>query len=312
MSQKRSQSRSKSKRERGKSYFRLLGYRLPVRETLWVTLALIVVGGGLLITLKTGKKLVNQDNVTAGLSVQEAEPDREVGKIQRLPSEERLLDPDLSIMQRRIYGHFAATGFERLDTLQVASNLTIGTDQAQSTFFFKRPNLVMRILEIENVLRRTDAFDGTDVWAEFVAPDGRREVKTLTGTPQATAIMDEARLGTYLWDYDTYPERFRMEPDTELDGVPHAVFRYEHPDGRVTRHFLNAETLLESRRETVLLGNELGEAVFEYSDYRISEGVAQAYQLKTYLNGELFSTVQVQSVKINTGVPSLIFQKPED
>jgi len=80
------------------------------------------------------------------------------------------------------------------------------------------------------------------------------------------------------------------------------------PSGVVLTHLIDNDTGLERMRALELrINGELQLLELALTDYRETEGVYLPYQLKLKKNGELHSTIEVDTIRLNPGLTPWFF-----
>lgn len=226
----------------------------------------------------------------------------------------RLNNPRLTPNERIIFTHQANTRLNLLDTLTASGQFEIDGKILQLKMFFRKPNLIRRtVIEPETQRELTDGFNGEVAWNMREAPNGFRKVEIVSDGARFEMIRDSARLGTLLWEYENHPEWITRLEDAIVDSRQHYVFKATPHEGLTVRHYIDAETFLESRRE-LERKSEDGSVVgltIEYSDYRSIDGFVYPFRLESSFDGEPYSVTTIEWARLNTGVSSMLFEVPE-
>lgn len=155
--------------------------------------------------------------------------------------------------------------------------------------------------------------NGDAAWQVVDLPDGKRKVVPLE-EDETRALRWSMRV------HNTFRE-LAMEGraaevsvrEIEYLGKPCYEVSKEAPDGSDFLAVLEKETLyLLKTVETVSRGEEKDKFTVLYDDHRMVSGVVEPYNTKLYRNGSLDNEVVIDSIRINSGVMSSLFEIPEE
>lgn len=217
-----------------------------------------------------------------------------------------------SLLEEVILKHYAITKLDKVETLKMRAMLQLGdtadrANEHELLFYFRRPNLVRRVMT-QDGMRLDVGFDGVEIWAQQVAPNGlSREVEDIPET-QKKRIREAARIGSYLELYREEPEQFTYLGEEIVDDVPCHSILFEDDALRVTTYIDQREFLEVGRREESKDGSPA--ISISMSDFRNVEGVVLAFCIRSTINGALYSVATVSEIDINNGVPSYLFKEP--
>ena len=155
--------------------------------------------------------------------------------------------------------------------------------------------------------------NGDIAWQVIEMPDGAREVARL-GDDEARALKWSMRV------HNTFREIALNGGASELEireieylGEPCFEASRELADGSSFTAVLDRETLyLLKTVETVSRGEESDTFTVLYDDYRMVSGVVEPYHTMLYRNGALDNEVMIDSIRMNSGVMSSLFEVPEE
>ena len=101
--------------------------------------------------------------------------------------------------------------------------------------------------------------------------------------------------------------------ETEFDGVDSLKVTKERVDGTIIECYLDRETLyLLATEDSYFSEGERMERRVVYGDYRMTSGVVEPFRTATYINDELLNETFLDSIRINPGVISPLFEMPEE
>lgn len=155
--------------------------------------------------------------------------------------------------------------------------------------------------------------NGDTAWQVIEKPDGAREMKRL----------DEDETRALAWSmrvHNSFREIAMEGRASELSireieylGEPCYEVSQKAPDGSSLLAVLDKETLyLLKTVEAVNRGEEKDKFTVLYDDHRMVSGVVEPYQTKLYRNGSLDNEVIIDSIRINSGVMSSLFEIPDE
>ncbi|MEO0796984.1 MAG: hypothetical protein AAFX93_17640 [Verrucomicrobiota bacterium] len=300
MSNSKSRSRNKS------------GWTKKRKPNLGITLGLLtllafIIGGGCIAILFSGPSPIEEAEI--------AENDTNAPTEELLVAEEEVIEPKgASELERIIFRHLHATNVNEVTTMKLSASLNAADGEGHSaehqvTFYFRRPNLARRIMEHDG-MRYDMGYNGHELWAQQYAPNGAtRAVEDIPET-QKELFSESARIGSYLWEFEKGPSNFRLLPESNLGGIDCYVVLFEKADLRV-KTYIDKANFLEVGREESNVGKDgnLRKNMMVMSDHRNVEGVVMPFAIESSSNG-FVSRVIVESISINSGVPSYIFDAP--
>lgn len=100
--------------------------------------------------------------------------------------------------------------------------------------------------------------------------------------------------------------------EIEYEGEPSYELTKTAPNGSNFLAILDRETLYPLRMKETLSGEEGADKfTVNYDDYRMVSGVLEPHVTELFRNGELDNRVEIDSVRINAGVMSSLFEVPD-
>ena len=197
---------------------------------------------------------------------------------------------------------------------QTMSAIVVEGKQAQGGQIFdfslrkKRPNSIRyRMSSGDNVI--LTGYNGSVGWLQVFGEDGVT-LEDMEGDSLAM-LQDEADFDGPLLRYIRYQEgTVTLAESVALDGEVANVLNVEASSGRNARYYLSMHSSHILKRE--LLKDD-GSVLLEtlYRDYRDVSGFPFAHVVENYADGELLSRTEVEQVRVNPGLLSFYFEKPQ-
>lgn len=174
------------------------------------------------------------------------------------------------------------------------------------TIYQKEPDKLRLDITIDEAnMTIIQAFDGRKGWVtnpqtgateempEFLARDLARQAG------ETQAFLDPGRAGV----------TYALKPKAAVEGRDYVVLEQTHRDGRRTVYFLDPETFLPYRTQTLSFdqtGAEVETETFT-TDYRVVAGTTVPHALRTLHNGTEVQRVTIASVAYNTDLADAFF-----
>jgi len=155
--------------------------------------------------------------------------------------------------------------------------------------------------------------NGDYAWQVLEGPDGAREVSPL----------DENNTKSLKWSMRIHNTFRRMALDgryanssvkeVEYNGDRCYQFTKKMPNGFEFSAILEQETFYLLKTEETVVGKN-GPDTFSvvYDDHRMVAGLVEPFKTQLYRNGELDNEVLINSIRVNPGVISSLFEVPEE
>lgn len=218
-----------------------------------------------------------------------------------------------SPLERVIYSHFAATKIDEVESLKLKAELQFGQSEDQTKrhevmLYIRRPNLARRVL-MHDGLRLDMGYNGQEFWAQQVGRNGiTRNVENIS-QHQKEQFQEAAQIGSYLWKYESEPEKFTLLEDDIVENIPCHAVAYENDVLRVITYIDTLDFYEIARKEVMKDGTS--SIYMSMSDHQKADGVVMPHTIHSMTGGRRFSLVHIQELSINAGVPSYIFDEPE-
>ncbi|MBX3243416.1 MAG: hypothetical protein KF685_02980 [Acidobacteria bacterium] len=207
----------------------------------------------------------------------------------------------LSKAEKALGGRKAVTSvksWKRVGTITKISNGASGSFLQIS----QAPDLFYTRYELDGFETEV-GFNGRSAWVR----DSRDGLRTLTGDP-AVDLQTEARYRSQLWlNYKKDRAKITSGSRTEVNGRAANAVVMSTPRGASLKLFFDNETGLPVREEI-----PFGDAtdIYEYSDHRKINGVAQPFEINAVIDGESYR-IELSSVEASTSFSLSQFSFPE-
>ncbi len=295
-------------------YINVLGHSVLFRDILLVTLFLAALGTGVYFAVTYSLEAGRQSAIVSIRNSDEIQRTETTSDRKQVAEEALEKALNLSLEERLIYGHQKATGYRHVESLVMEGEITALGIRSEMKVIYKQPNRIRVEYDKPNETEEVFGSDGETVWIMVETKSGKRIPMDITGTPQSRKILNKARIGTYLWEYESGgDQRIELLEKVYDLGNELYVFAYNPGDGNIIKHFIEADSLLEYKR-TYSEINDKGEKEnweIRYVNYQSFNNIKHATRIVARRNGELYSETIINNITINPGVPGFIFDLPE-
>ena len=209
--------------------------------------------------------------------------------------------------------HFKAVGQEKLlkiKTTEATGKMTIAMMGAEGGFklYQKKPNQ-MRV-EVE-IMGGTvvQAYDGTTVWS--INPMAGSSMAVKMAGPEADGLIETADMDGQLWEYGKKGHKLELVGKEDLNGSEAYVLKLTKKNGNIDHYYMNAEDYLivKTKSKAMVNGMEMNVETL-MSDYREVDGYLGAYAIEQRIDGQVYSTIQLDEVNYNVAIDDAIFAMP--
>lgn len=200
--------------------------------------------------------------------------------------------------------------FEDLKDLTISGSLDL-TMQGLSgslTIYKKEPDKRRTDIEVMGMLI-TQAYDGEIAW--FTNPQ-TGNTEELTGE-QAAQLKRQAMPSLA----SVYPEKYGISWEYKgqetIEEKEYFVLHTTYPDGFKVRVYVDPETFLTYKTKSMTTGQLGTEVEVEQysSDYKKIDGMIFPTTITSYQDGEEYSVINIDDVKINSGLEDSLFKMQE-
>ena len=190
-----------------------------------------------------------------------------------------------------------------ISTIKQTGTLTLQGVETPVTIYSKRPNLQRQEITVGDKMV-VNGFDGVTAWIinPLLGAPGPIQV---TG-PQADAIREQSNFDGPLVDYKRQGTTIAVVPgDDMLDGRKLIHLKLTTRLQNVTHLYLDAETYLEAKMQTVTPRMTVEQQILDFRDV---DGVKVAFRTRTMANGQIQSELKLESVEFDTPMELSLFK----
>ncbi|MEN8153550.1 MAG: hypothetical protein ABFR75_05970 [Acidobacteriota bacterium] len=179
------------------------------------------------------------------------------------------------------------------------------------SMWYKKPSMTRNEVTFSDK-KMTFAYDGKTVWqiSPFTGIEGPQEV---TGD-QADDIKESAEMFEDPFiNYKQKDNKIEFLGNEELEGTEVLKVKLTRKNGKVTTYFIDAESFIELKTETIKKKDDGKEIKLEsfFGDFKEVDGMMVAHSIKTKINGIDMGNVVIESVNFNVEVEDSFFKMPE-
>lgn len=216
--------------------------------------------------------------------------------------------------------HFAATGFDRVNSVRALGSYRYGEVVMDFELLAKQPGLYKQVLRL-NGRRIEIGYDGDAFWLQQNHPIVDESDPALMRLNQLLALL-ECSIPAIAWTYEDAlaneePEVLRyysLEPEAIWRGRRCLVVRNTRLCEWPVYHYLDYETKLEVyRRTTLSLSEGVSKQVeliysdpLEASDYPLPAG------FELWVDSQLYCAVSLDRYEVNRGLAGYLFKQSEE
>lgn len=233
------------------------------------------------------------------------------------PSPGYVNDSGEILIAKLLDSHLAAVGgraaLKNIQSLRFKGILKESTGEVPFQILVSLPDKGMIMTDLGNGARHKLVLNGDLAWQVFEFADGTQKI----------ILLDEANTASLVWSlrvHNTF-RRLALQGNTkdlslreiEFEGKPCFELTKRLSDGADFLAVLDAKSLYLLKTLETVPGPEGPEQLeVLYRDHRIVSGVVEAYQTKTFKEGQLYNEVFLESTQINPGLISALFDIPEE
>ncbi|MEM9226776.1 MAG: hypothetical protein AAGA45_02315 [Verrucomicrobiota bacterium] len=231
-----------------------------------------------------------------------------IGGAPALPATETAEEP--MTLQDVLAEYFAAQGgiehLETVNSLRMIGTLTIGDREMEIIQIKKRPNLMRMTVKTENG-DLIQGFNGNTAWRTLRQ---REQAIELEGREREELIRN-AYLFSQIYQPDDNNVTLSYLGMQEVRGEPAHTVVVELDDGSKMTHYIDPETYLDNLiiSETMVDGVPI---IIEsvYSNIQTVKEMQLPYKVENFMDGELQSSIELETIEINPGIHSPYFDPP--
>jgi outer membrane lipoprotein-sorting protein len=214
--------------------------------------------------------------------------------------------------------HYEAMGKTKLDQVKTiiihGNNLRMGQEMPYQTWIeypdkFRTESSMMdrKMIQVIN---------GDKAWG---TNPRLGEVEDITG-PRLQQTQERMQFGSALLHYNKDTQKLEYLGKEDLEGTDVYVLKLTNTDGNTVTSYLDAESyvLLKSKATRSFQGNQ-GTISTEYSNYRMVDGIAVAFSIRTEREGMqgpggrpggMGGDQTIESIEFNKPIDPALFEKP--
>lgn len=236
-------------------------------------------------------------------------PEEEMNVVLRKTAMPELGDSRIADILSRYYrdGLGGAENWDKIVSLNLAGQLETKDGKLELNAYQKKPDLIKMRLFKESVQNgMTLAYDGKVAWKQT----GRRAEPELMAEAEARRFIHSARFGSYLLYPFAEGKRISLIDTVPVEGAICHQIRVELDTGYQVDYFIDIRSYLEIKVVNRDLRSGLENSVI-YKDYVRKLGMPIAKKIESHEGGEWVSSLELEEVKVNSGVMPWMFHMPK-
>lgn len=214
----------------------------------------------------------------------------------------------LGAILQRYYeqGLGGAENWERVMSVRMSGHLILESGQFALNIYQKKPHYI-KISLSGNSYRIEKAYDGHSAWQ---ASGQHASVISKMETAAARRFIHRAHFGSYLLYPYSSGKQIEYLNTVPMNGAVCHHIRVKLQTDYQVDYFLDAHRYLEVKTVHTDLRSGAVHSI-RYSDYIRKSGIPIAQKIMRYEEGEWLSTLQIDTIKVNSGVMAWMFKIPE-
>lgn len=172
------------------------------------------------------------------------------------------------------------------------------------TLIKKNENKALAILKI-NGKKLTQAYNGKEAWTS----DGTNFPNRINKDNLGTFVRD-APIFSHLAYAKNKGYKTTLMGNKYVDEHNCYLIRLTLPSGETLEYFIDTDSFLERKIVYEKRNGELATTAFK--DYKKIGSMTQPYRIENYLNNELSSVVEIETISLNIGIPDQFFDFPKN
>lgn len=196
--------------------------------------------------------------------------------------------------------------WNKIESLRVSGQIQVDQDLLEIDAYQKKPSYIKMVLEAENGNTVLLGYDGQVAWRQY----GENNAAATMEENEARRFIHSANFGNHLlYPYAT-GKRIEYVDTVPVDAAICHQIRVSLESGFVVDYYIDIRSYLEVKVvNTDTKTGLVSEVVYE--DYIREFGMPIAKRVRNYENGELVSTLELDEVKVNTGIMPFMFHMPK-
>ncbi len=196
--------------------------------------------------------------------------------------------------------------WDKIESLRVSGTIEVGGDTMGISAYQKKPNYIKIALEAENGQIVFLGYDGKVAWRRY----GEHADAVLMESGEARRFIHSANFGNHLLYPYAKGKRIEYIDTVPVDGAICHKIRVSLETGYEVDYLIDIRTYLEVRVVNLDTETKLVSEVV-YEDYIREFGMPIAKKVRNYESGELVSTLELEEVRVNTGIMPFMFHMPK-
>jgi hypothetical protein len=206
---------------------------------------------------------------------------------------------------------YSANGFDKLQkatTILMTGHIT-KQDIMPLKILKMRPDKYIMEFDIQDITAY-QSYDGQTAW--MTAPWTGNNKPQLMTEDAAKDIKAKADFDGSIFDWKEKGHTAELVGKENVNERDTYKIRLIRKDGATEYYFIDASgyLLLKKLAFRMVKGKEIEVSTF-YSDYRIIDGIKFAFTNENLMGGDPYSTIEFDTIEINTPLDESIFKKPE-
>jgi len=207
--------------------------------------------------------------------------------------------------------HFKAqkqTKIEKVQTITTRgkNSIAMAGIEGNFTMYQARPDKLCIKADIQGS-ELIQCYNGTTAW--LYAPGlGISPAQEITGD-QLSSFKEQASFESPLWKYQEKGLKLELTGDSK-DGSAYEI-KLTIEDGRVSSLFIDKENwLISGMSSTQSMAGAEALMEVQMKDYKKVKGIPSAHYISTKMDGEIQTTVVIESISYNQEIDPSLFEKP--
>ncbi|PKP18187.1 MAG: hypothetical protein CVU05_14065 [Bacteroidetes bacterium HGW-Bacteroidetes-21] len=173
-----------------------------------------------------------------------------------------------------------------------------------------RPNKYKMEFDMQDITAY-QAYDGTNAW--MTAPwTGNMEPQVLTGGG-ANDMKSKAEFDVVFYQWKEKGHNAELMGKEDYNGLEVYKIKLTQADGTIEYYFIDSrDFILQKKISYRKTRNGEMEVLTMYSDYRDIQGMKFAFYTESLMGGQPYSTIEYETIEINTKLDEKVFSMPTE